>query len=210
MNVRDTLLLACGTADSRGALRAIFEDSFHLLETATSQQTVLFLKQNHHCIAAVLLDITDAGKVDFDILYELKEFEYLNEIPMIVIAKESDSEKIFRAFDWGAVDVVAADYDPFIIQRRVENIVDLYYHSWHLEDVVKEQEEIPQRSNDTLVDALSSIIEYRLTKEAIRIISSASALHDIGFLAHRHPCRYESRTTGVRCQLRWSLLSRRF
>ncbi len=213
MNVHDTLLLACGTSDSREALRAIFEDSFNLLETANSQQTLLFLKQNHPCIAAVLLDIGDSDTIDFDILSELKEYEYLKEVPFIVIAKEFDSASISRAFDWGAVDVVAAHYDPFIIQRRVENIVDLYYHKRHLEEVVKEQEELLQHSNDTLVDALSSIIEYRsvesgqhilrirhftkilleeiarccpeyrLTDKTIRIISSASALHDIGKIA---------------------------
>ena len=54
MAVRDTLLLACGTAASRNALRTIFEDSFHILEAGNGAQTMLFLKQNQRCIAAVL------------------------------------------------------------------------------------------------------------------------------------------------------------
>ena len=33
MAIRDTLLLACGTAASRGILRSIFEDTFNILET---------------------------------------------------------------------------------------------------------------------------------------------------------------------------------
>lgn len=210
MNVRDTLLLACGTAESHQALRDIFEDNFHLLETANSQQTVLFVKQNHLCLAAVLLDITDSTKIDFEILSELKQYDHLDAIPFIIITREYDAENLARAFAWGAVDAVATHYDPFIIRQRVENVVRLYRHKWHLEDMIKEQEEFLQHSNDTLVDALSSIIEYRsvesgqhilrirhftkilleeiarccpeyrLTDKTIRIISSASALHDIG------------------------------
>lgn len=213
MNVRDTLLLSCGTSDSRESLRTIFEDSFNLLEAANTQQTILYIKQNHQCIAAVLLDITVADAVDFPALTELKKYAYLDEIPFIVIAQEYDSERISKAFHWGAADVVTSDYNSFIIQRRVENIIDLYYHKWHLEDVVKEQGEILRHANDTLVDALSSIIEYRsvesgqhilrirhftkilleelsrccpeyhLDQHTINIISSASALHDIGKIA---------------------------
>lgn len=213
MNVRDTLLLACGSLESRTILREIFEDSFNLLESANSQQTSMLLKQNHLCIAAVLLDTTDPAVLDLDILAKLKDYEPIHEIPFIIMIKEHDPEIISKAFGWGAVDVIDSHCDPFIIHRRVGNIVDLYYHKWHLEDVVKEQEELLQHSNDTLVDALSSIIEYRsvesgqhilrirhftkllleeiarccpeyrLTDRTIRIISSASALHDIGKIA---------------------------
>lgn len=210
MNVRDTLLLACGTTESRGSLREIFEDSFNLLETANSRQTVLFLNQNHPCIAAVLLDITGSDNIDFTILSEMRHCEGLDEIPFIVIDRDCDPDRISRAYELGAIDVITSDYDPFIIQRRVENVVNLYSHKWHLEDVMKEQEDILIHSNDRLVDALSSIIEYRseesgqhilrirhftkilldeiarccpeyhLTERTINIISSASALHDIG------------------------------
>ena len=210
MNVRDTLLLACGTTESRGSLREIFEDSFNLLETANSRQTVLFLNQNHPCIAAVLLDITGSDNIDFTILSEMRHCEGLDEIPFIVIDRDCDPDRISRAYELGAIDVITSDYDPFIIQRHVENVVNLYSHKWHLEDVMKEQEDILIHSNDSLVDALSSIIEYRseesgqhilrirhftkilldeiarccpeyhLTERTINIISSASALHDIG------------------------------
>jgi HD-like signal output (HDOD) protein len=94
--------------------------------------------------------------------------------------------------------------------RRIANIVELSIHKRHLESLVEEQAAILRHSNDTMVDALSSIIEYRsvesgqhilrirrftqilleqvakscpeyaLDEQSIGLISSAAALHDIG------------------------------
>ena len=213
MAVRDTLLLACGTTSSRGALRSIFEDSFNILETDNSHQTLLFLHQNHPCIAAVLLDTTDPQKNSDNILKEMERFLFLDEIPVIYIAPNKSAQVVSSAFEQGASDVIFPDSDPTVIQHRVQTLVDLFRNKWHLEDVVEEQEAILRRSNEAMVDALSSIIEYRsvesgqhilrvrhftkillediarccpeykLTKETIEIISSASALHDVGKIA---------------------------
>ena len=213
MAVRDTLLLACGTATTRGALRSIFEDSFNILETDNSQQTMLFLDQNQRCIAAVLLDVTQKKQGCTSVLIEMDRLSMLEDIPVIMIADENSPQMVSLAFEQGASDVVFSDYDPTVLQHRVQKIVDLYRHKWHLEDVVEEQEAILRHSNDAMVDALSSIIEYRsvesgqhilrvrrftkillediarccpeykLTEQTINIISSASALHDVGKIA---------------------------
>ena len=211
MEVRDTLLLACGTANSRSALRSSFGDSFNLLETGTIQQTMLFLKQNRHCIATVLLGIVQ--EEDISILLQMAEMGMAEDVPVIAIMENPSQKIAARAFELGAADVIFPDYDPFLLHYRIQNIVDLYQRKWYLEDVIKNQETILQSSNNAMVDALSSIIEYRsvesgqhilrirhftkillkevakncpeykLTDETINIISSASALHDVGKIA---------------------------
>lgn len=213
MDVRDTLLLACGTANTRGALHSIFEDTYNLLETDNYQQTMLFLKQNKRCIAAVLLDITQKEQSAISVLADMGMHSMLEDIPVIIITDENSPQSVVLAYEQGAADVVFSSYNPLILQHRVQNLIDLYRHKWHLEDVVEEQEQLLRHSNDTMVDALSSIIEYRsvesgqhilrirrftkilleeiarncpeykLTDQTIQIISSASALHDVGKIA---------------------------
>ncbi len=210
MDKHDTLLLAGGSADNRKMLRSILEDSFHLLEAINLQQTVLLLEQNISCIAAVLLDITDPDKVNMDVAAKETMASFQAQVPVIIIAADDSSEVLASAFGRGAVDVIPLHYDHYAMLRRIENIVELDLHKRHLETLVKEQEAVLRHSNDTMVDALSSIIEYRsvesgqhifrirrftkvlleevvrscpeygLTEEIIGIISSAAALHDIG------------------------------
>ncbi len=209
MLIHDTLLLAAGTAQSRHALRSAFSDGYNLLEAATDRQTMLLLEQNHHCIAAVVLDISDGG-VTAAILEEMERSPLLRTVPAVVLTPPRDPDSVSRALSMGAMEAMEADEEPFVLRQRVRNIVELHRHKWHLEEMVQEQATALSKSNDAMVDVLSSIIEYRsvesgqhilrirrfteillrelqrsvpaygLTDRAIGIISSAAALHDIG------------------------------
>lgn len=213
MTQHDTLLLACGTAKNRKMLRTILGESYNLLEAANSQQTVLLLQQNIQCIAAVVLDITNPGTIRQQVLEHPDAVSLFSQIPVIVIIPDDSADALGTAFDYGAADAIPLHYDSFAMVRRIENIVQLHLHKLQLEVLVEEQATALRHSNDTIVDALSSIIEYRsvesgqhilrirhftqilleelavfcpeygLNDALIRIISSASALHDVGKIA---------------------------
>ena len=210
MDVRDTLLLASASNKRRTSLCSLFEENFNLLESANSLQTMLFLEQNPLCIAAIILDLTIPEKMDLSVLEKITSLKQTEEIPVIVIVSRTSPEIVASAFDFGATDVFISGYDPTILQRRVQNIIELFRHRWQLEDLVEAQASVLRQSNDAMVDALSSIIEYRsvesgqhilrirhftkillneiarfcpeyqLDEQTIGIISSAAALHDIG------------------------------
>ncbi len=210
MDVRDTLLLVDDMGSSRAILRGIFEDNYNLLEAENGEQALLLLEQNHHCIAAMLLDVMMPVKTGYEVLEEMGQQGLLAEIPVIIITAEGSVEGEVRAFDLGAADIIVKPYDHFVVRHRVDNIVELFRHKWHLEELVEEQAEILRHSNEVMVDALSALIEYRsvesgqhilrirrftkillediarsfpeyrLTKRTIGIIASAAALHDIG------------------------------
>lgn len=134
--------------------------------------------------------------------------EILGRILVIVLAQQDTAAVLNRAFGLGASDVIPLGYDAYAMLRRVENL-----HKQHLETLVEEQKRVLHHSSDSMVDALSAIIEYRsvesgqhiqriryftrvlleevarccpeyrLTESLIDIICSASALHDIGKIA---------------------------
>jgi len=213
MNNRDTILLAGGTAEHRKMLRAVLKESYNLLEAANTQQAILLLQQNSHCIAAAILDITSPKKLSNKVLLQSDFTAALDHAPVIVITPNDDPDTLSAAFGFGAADAIPITYDPFAMLHRIENIVQLHLHRQQLEELVAEQASALQQSNDVIVDTLSSIIEYRsvesgqhilrirhftqilleelavfcpeygLTPQMIRIISSASALHDVGKIA---------------------------
>ena len=213
MDKHDTLLLAGGNKENRAALRAILSESFNLLEAASAGQALRLLEQNISCIAAVLLDITEPETVDISGESGRNFANAMQTVPLIIISPDDSHEILASAFDFGASDVIPIHYDGEAMLNRIENIVELSIHKRHLETLVEEQAAILRHSNDTMVDALSSIIEYRsvesgqhilrirrftkilleqvakscpeyaLDEQIIGIISSASALHDVGKIA---------------------------
>ncbi|MBQ7859392.1 MAG: PAS domain-containing protein, partial [Faecalibacterium sp.] len=210
MERHDTLLVACGTAENRKTLCSILDEHYNLLQASNVQQMLLLLEQNSGCIAAVLLDATGFDHKN-KALFEQPEIQMLlKNKPVIVIVQDESPEVCNLVFRYGATDVIPLHYDPYAMLRRIENIVELNVHKNHLEVLVEEQAAILRHSNDTMVDALSSIIEYRsvesgqhilrirhftkilleevvrscpeykLTEADVQIISSAAALHDVG------------------------------
>lgn len=213
MNIRDTLLLVNHNQEERAALRSLFEKKYNILEAWNGEQALMLLEQNHRFIVALLMDVEISGLDGWAVMQELKKKELLPNIPVVMMLPEAAEEQEGRAFEMGASDVVIGSRDLHVIYRRVDNIVELNRYKWNLEKTVEEQTDILRHSNDVMVDALSSLIEYRsvesgqhilrirhftrilmeeilvscpeyrLDEKTVSIVASASALHDIGKIA---------------------------
>ncbi|MBQ4576659.1 MAG: HD domain-containing protein, partial [Firmicutes bacterium] len=213
MNIRDTLLLVNHNAEERAEIRSLFEKKYNILEAWNGEQALMLLEQNHRFIVAVLMDVEIPGINGWDVMRELKKRELLSNIPVVMMIPEKEREHEGRAFELGASDVVIGHSDHHVVYRRVDNIVELNRYKWNLEKTVEEQTDILRHSNDVMVDALSSLIEYRsvesgqhilrirhftrilmeeiakscpeyrLDAKTVDIVASASALHDIGKIA---------------------------
>lgn len=213
MDKHDTILIGCGTAENRRQLRSILQERYNLLEADNTPQLLLLLSQNVGCIAALVLATTVPEKVDTVLLKEPSALSLLDQVPVILVGNTDSPRLVNRGFEEGAADVIPLDYQPYAMLRRIETIVDLHLHKQYLETMVQEQALALHQSNQTMVDALSSIIEYRsvesgqhilrirhftkiLLQEVVRScpeygldetdiasIASASALHDIGKIA---------------------------
>lgn len=213
MNKHDTLLLACEKMENRQYVRNILGNRYHLLEASNVQQTLLLFQQNRDCIAAVVLDVSQSDLINIDLLGKPEWKREIQQVPVIVLLREDTPHMLHRGFELGAADVIPLNYEPFAMLRRIETIVDLHLHRQYLAQMVQEQADALWQTNETLVDALAAIIEYRstesgqhiirirrfvkilleevarccpeygLTERMIGIISSASVLHDIGKIA---------------------------
>lgn len=213
MDSHDTLLIACKTAENRDYLRSALEERFNLLYAANSRQMIMLLKQNADCIATVILDITQQGGIDEQAFAEPENLKLLSMLPIIAIIDSDSPQQLHKAFGHGCMDAIPLDYEPNAMLHRIENIVQLHIHKQHLETIVQQQAKELVRAKETMIDALSSMIEHRnmesgqhiqrirnftrilleelaeccpeyeLDDKAIALISSAASLHDIGKIA---------------------------
>ena len=137
MNKHDTLLIACGTTESRKILRENLGENYNLLEAGNARQTMLLLEQNRSCIAAVILDIT-AKKAREEAGTLWQESGSLAGIPVIVITEDDEVHTLDYCFSLGASDVIPLTYDPYAMVRRIENLVQLHLHRNNLAELVRE------------------------------------------------------------------------
>ncbi len=146
----------------------------------------------------------------FTVLEYMNQFRWIDEIPVVMISAADDHESIERCYGLGVSDYIRRPFDAFIVQRRVKNTLTLYANQKRLMGMVSDQIYRNQRDNQChdrhpqphrrvpqqrerparapgadrdrmLLRRLSEKTDvYHLTEEKIRLIVTASALHDIG------------------------------
>ena len=164
----DTLLLVGDRKSDRAHLREVFESTYNLLEASTPDQAIFLLEQNRTCIAAMLLDLPVPKTKKDSFLQLLRQRNLISDIPAIVLISSSGPVEEL-AFSYGASDVVTKPYSDVIIKRRVQTMVDLFRNKQNLLYSLDQQAETIRRTNEVMVDALSSIIEYRSTEAGSHI-----------------------------------------
>lgn len=213
MSKRNVILVVDDMEINRAILRGVLEDEYHILEAENGEQAMLLVEQYREAIAVMLLDVVMPVKDGYEVLREMSARGFLDQIPVVMVTAEGSAESEVRAFDLGASDIVMKPFEPHVIRRRVQNIIELNLHKLHLEDLVEEQAQSLRESNEIITDALSSVIEYRsmesgqhilrirmftkillqdvarncreygLDERKIESITRAAAMHDIGKIA---------------------------
>lgn len=195
---------------NRMILAESFIRDFGVLEASNGKDAMEIIEQNSDDIAIVLLDVVMPVMDGYSVLEAMRDQGYLAHIPVIVITSLDSQEDEARLFDLGASDLIMKPFNQLAIRKRVLNVTEQYRYRNHLEQLVQEQAERLEQSNEAMIDTLGAIIEYRsmetgqhitrirgftkliltklvelfpeynLSERDIQIISSASAMHDVG------------------------------
>ena len=213
---RQQILIVDDEEINRVILREIFQDEYEVLE-AEDGKDAIYKIQSRHNMALILLDVIMPVMDGFMVLEYMQEHSLIDRIPVILITSESVGESEGKAYSYGVADVMHKPFYPYIVKRRSKNIINLYQHKQYMEERLKEQEEEIRaqekeirKSNEFIINALSSVVEFRsaetgehtrrikyftrvllrylvnyfpkygLTRSQVDMIARASALHDIG------------------------------
>ncbi|MDE7298462.1 MAG: response regulator, partial [Lachnospiraceae bacterium] len=201
---------------NRAILSGLFQDEYEIVEAANGQEATVQIAKNPDLVL-ILLDVVMPVMDGFGVLKYMKEQDFLEKIPVILITGETVINSEEQAYSYGVADVIHKPFYPHIVKRRGKNIIELYQDKHHMEERLKEQEEEIRsqereirENNEFMIDALSSVVEFRsletgehirrikyftrillkylmkyfpkygLTPEQLDEIARAAALHDIG------------------------------
>lgn len=206
---KQKILIVDDSEMNRAILTGILDDGYDFLEAENGLQALDVLRA-HRDISLVLLDIVMPVLDGFGVLSIMGEQRLIDQTPVIMISAESDSMLVERAYQLGATDYISRPFDKSVVRRRVINTLMLYGKQKHLMRMITEQVYKREKSNLLMTGILSHIVEFRnaesglhvqhiqtvselllrqlarktdryaLTEDDIALISTASALHDIG------------------------------
>lgn len=206
---RQKILIVDDSEMNREILKAILGEGYKYTEAEDGAQALRMLRQDMN-IDLMLLDINMPKVDGFTVLEYMNQFRWIDEIPVVMISAADDHESIERCYGLGVSDYIRRPFDSFIVQRRVKNTLTLYANQKRLMGMVSDQIYRNQRDNNVMIGILSHIVEFRnsesaqhvlqvqtvtgmllrrlsektdvyhLTEKKIRLIVTASALHDIG------------------------------
>lgn len=210
MEYKETILIVDDSALNRMVLIEILgKENYTFLEAENGQQAVELL-DCHPEVDLLLLDITMPEIDGFGVLEAMNQYHWIEETPVIMISAEDSYTFVERAYDLGASDYITRPFDARVVCRRVSNTLMLYAKQKRLVQMVAEQVYEKEKVSNTMISFLSHIVEFRnnesglhvvhirtitelllrrlrkktdrypLTEADISLISTASALHDIG------------------------------
>ena len=212
MNEKPKILIADDSEINRALLKEILGDGYDYLEAEDGAAAVELMRQRTD-ISLLLLDLMMPGMDGFDVLRVMKYHAWLDEIPVIVISAAEDTANIERAYDLGVADYIRRPFERIMILRRVKNILMLYAKQKRLTRLVTDQVYEKEHNSVLMISILSHVVEFRnsesglhvlhirtltdlllhqlvqktdryqLDESDIALISTASALHDIGKIA---------------------------
>ena len=194
----------------------MFNSDYEILEASNGEQAIEQIEKSEN-LCLILLDVIMPVMDGFGVLEYMEKNELIDKIPVILITSMTPQESEEKAYTYRVADVMRKPFEPNIVKRRAKNIIELYQSKKNMELRLKEQEQqiLKQEkkirdSNEFMIDALSSVVEFRsvetgdhikrikyftriiakymakyfpkygLTQTHIDQIARAAALHDIG------------------------------
>ena len=207
---RPLILIVDDVALNRTLLSDVLCDKYDILEAKNGNEALLLLREKTSEISLVLLDMVMPKKDGMEVLTIMNKNGWINEIPVIMISVENSHSRIEGAYSLGVTDFIGRPFDEMVLLNRVNNTIRLYAKQKHLSDLVLSQIYEKTRNNSMMVTMLSHIVEfrngesgmhvlhintitemllheimhrskkYKINKDDIGIISTASSMHDIG------------------------------
>lgn len=202
---------------NRAILSGVYQDEYDILEASNGQEAITHIDNEENHIVLILLDVVMPVLNGFGVLEYMRQKELIDKIPVILITSESIMDSDDQAYSYGVADVMHKPFYPHIVKRRGKNIIELYQNKHNMEVRLKEQEiailaqeKKIRENNEFMIDALSSVVEFRnletgehirrikyftrimlkylmkyfpkygLTQEQVDEIARAAAVHDIG------------------------------
>ena len=207
---KQKILIADDSEMNRALLAEILKEQYDVAEAENGAEAISLLSKQRADFSLLLLEIMMPEMDGLEVLACINKYHWNDTLAVIMISADDSPANIKRAYDLGAFDYISRPFDLTIVQRRISNTMFLYARQQRLEKIIAEQLQEQEKNNELMISILSHIVEFRngesglhilrvntitkyllkqlvqrtdqyfLSKADISLISTASALHDIG------------------------------
>ncbi len=195
---------------NRSILADMLSGEYDIVEAENGLRAIEILHGHELEISLMLLDIVMPQMDGFAVLSMMNRTGWIHSTPVIMISAETSGTYIDRAYDLGAVDYISRPFDERTVKHRVACNFAFSVRQKEMTDVLTQQIYQKEKDNSLMIEILSHIVEFRngesglhvlhvnvitqmlleslvkktdkygISSRDIRMISTASALHDIG------------------------------
>lgn len=157
---KETILIVDDIEINRAILTEIFKEDYQTIEACNGVEALEIINSNND-ILAVLLDLLMPELDGLGVLKEMNESGKIDSIPVFLITAADSREMLQEGYDLGAIDVITKPFMMHFLKCRVNNVIELYRHRNELESIVEEQVKRLNEMNQSMVETLATIVEFR-------------------------------------------------
>lgn len=201
--------------DSHDDLTKILSETYVVVELTDASQIPDLIARDTD-IAAILADYAMMESDGFSLAKMIRQNNQYDRIPILAINRDVPADLGKELSRYDIAECICAPFDSSLIKLRIKNIIKLYQYQNTMQKqhkLLKLQSDRLMKNNETIIDALGDIVEYRnvesgehirrvkeytkilateamksfpefgLTPDKVSIIVTASPLHDIGKIA---------------------------
>ena len=180
--VPNTILIVDDDEMNRDVLGNIFSASHSIEMAENGKECLNKILECGQKFCAVLLDVVMPVMGGIEVLKKLNRDGVVDHIPVFLITGETDTRIIKRAYELGVMDVISKPISSYMVQRRVNSVIELFTARKRLSSVVGQQKDqlLKQakrilRLNMGMIESLSTAIEFRSGESGEHI----RKIHDI-------------------------------
>ena len=211
--VRNKILIAVAREDDRNFLKDMLKEDYELLEASSGTLAGTMLLQYGKTLDLVLLDIVLPDMHGFKIIEQMRRYGLMGKVPVVIISSAQTSYELEKAYELGVADFIGLPFDEYMVKCRIRNTIALTKRQRKMETLVELNVAENEKMSNMLVSILSHIVEFRncesgmhvmnihgitevllkilasktgqyqINEKTASLISTASALHDIGKIA---------------------------
>ncbi len=153
---------------NREVIKNIFDGTFRFIEAEDGLEGLQQVERHIHCLSAILLDVQMPRMNGIELLKILYARGIPSQIPVFLITATEELSIARDAYQMGVMGVITKPVVPFIVERRVQLVVELFRAREALNDRVRQQEQTIQENVETIdalhrntLEAMASAIEFR-------------------------------------------------
>ena len=111
----------------------MFQSKYKILEAEDEKNALRIIEREKENLAIVLPDVVMPIMDGFSVLEIMNENGWIDFVPVIMITAEVSDNVMGSGYELGAMDIINNPFNPNIVNKRVENIIENFAYKDSLE-----------------------------------------------------------------------------